>query len=513
MKKILCCLVSVLLVFAFFPAIHADSNTYVLLNGCEKLYNILYGVGDYYWNTDAEVRYTQFYDSSGDYFNSYAVSTSPFSYSIANGNISACPGASTLTSNSTVYNGVTYYYVTQNWNMVRKGEMYFYSNINPYIAGVDLGIYYTYGSGAVAPEPPAPEFGQLSNVGYNTKIAGSGQAAINNVDTVSWNPDTDTAGNDISEMSVSVRVVPGKYSASSRQSLAEKLYSDFVLNTLDATVLDTVTASSGYFSVTWSDVIDKLAIPFATISSLVDQDGTFIKNGWIYQVRLEGYGYEGEWQTVYTATSSGVQNDLTIIQSTTINQTLVNTITEINQLNNTSNNWYINETTINMSDYNKPSEGDKPWWAYLLEAIVSLINKLIEGISSIVGAIANLVGDIIDGILGLFTFDSFSVPDFSTHQQNIHDNSGIFGESIDILQTINQTISNADSTAEPILYYPGIDLEGVEFIPEITINLNNYVDDLGLTQWHNLAYTCTDIFIWTTLIYTIYRKLIGVFKK
>ncbi len=516
MKKFICSFVSSFLVFMSFPLVFAESETYLSVEAGECVLvvnkNNTSGFGSYKLSVTNNSRVVSI--RSGSNIRIYAISNNINTlFDFKNTNINDSCYVPT-NSQSYTYNNVTY--SGYNISLTSNDIQYITVPIMNVVSGLTFeqsAIYYTYGDGAVDPAPPAPVFGNLADVGYNTRIAGSGQSAINNLDTVSWNPETDTSGNDISYMSVSVRVVPGKYSASSRQNLYEKLYTDFILNDLGATVLDTVPVSIGSFSVTWEDVIDVLALPFATVASVIDQDGTFIKNGWIYQVRLEGDNYTGEWQTVFTATSSGVENDLTIIQSTTINQTLVNTITEINQLNNTSNNWYINETTINMSEYTEPSEGDKPWWAYLLEAIVSLISKIADWIASIFSAIADLAGDIIDGILGLFTFDSFSVPDFSTHQQNIHDNSGIFGESIDILQTMNQTISNADSSAEPVLYYPGIDLEGVEFIPEITINLNDYVEDLGLTQWHNLAYTCTDILIWTSLIYTIYRKLIGVFKK
>lgn len=125
--------------------------SYVPMDGCTKLYNILYGTGDYYWNTDSAVRYTQFYHPAISAFVSIAVSTSSFRYSVANGNISSCPGVSQY-ANSITYNGVIYYYLAQNWNTQRQGELYFYQKINPWVnvedSYVKTGIYYTYGDGA-----------------------------------------------------------------------------------------------------------------------------------------------------------------------------------------------------------------------------------------------------------------------------------------------------------------------------------------------------------------------------
>lgn len=526
MKKISIVIFSIALCVLTLPIrVFAENASYTLIDSCTKVARISYqSKGNVFYNVNNSVRAVTILYQNGDGY-VVLVSTSSFLSHVDyhNNDDESCTVAN-WNPDTRVIDGTTYYY---HYTILTNLGKYFLdtpdSGNNSYIAyhwydrnidpdWQDQAIYYTYGDGAVDPEPPAPDYGDLVNVGYNTKIAGSGDAAINNLDTISWNPEQDVNGNDISDMSVTIRAVPGKYSAQSSQSLFEQLYSNFVLDTLHVSELDTVNASDGSFSVTWNDVVhefDLLGIPgfwFATKDTVKDPEGGYIKRGWIYQIRLEGEGYTGDWQTVYTATSSGVQNDLTIVNSSTINQTLINSITEINNLNNTENNWYINNTTINMGEYSDPGSSGKPWWAYLLEAIVSLLNGVID-------AIANLVGSIIDGLLGLFSFDSFSIPNFTTNKQIIKQNSGIFGESIDLLQGINSTLSNADGTAEPILYYPGLELMGEEFIPEITINLNTYVSDLGLTEWHNLAYVCTDAMIWISLIYTIYRKLIGVFKK
>ena len=528
MKKISNILFSIVLCITLFHIrVFADNPTYNLVSSYS--YEVTYGNTRHYCSNgtfNTNVRVLSVYNDNKNY-GVIAFSDSSFTYSWGQ-SFSACPVNQDIsgTSSSISYNSQTYYYVwlgaadyspftvTVNTDLINSINVGTY-NFSQNITSASYLIKYAYGEEAVDPTPPTPtppSYSELVNVGYNTKIAGNGDAAINNLDTITWNPEQDANGNDISDMSVTIRAVPGKYSAQTSQSILEQLYSNFVLDTLHVSELDTVNASDGSFSVTWNDVVhefDLLGIPgfwFATKDTVKDPEGGYIKRGWIYQIRLEGEGYTGNWQTVYTATSSGVQNDLTVVNSSTINQTLINSITEINNLNNTENNWYINNTTINMGEYTDPGSSGKPWWAYLLEAIVSLLNGVID-------AIANLVGSLIDGLLGLFSFDSFSIPDFAINKQTIKQNSGIFGESIDLLQGINSTLSNADGTAEPILYYPGLELMGEEFIPEITINLNTYVSDLGLTEWHNLAYVCTDAMIWISLIYTIYRKLIGVFKK
>lgn len=376
----------------------------------------------------------------------------------------------------------------------------------------------TYGDGAIDPPLPGPVYSGLSDLGYSTNIAGSGAAAIQNVDTVQWNPSVDVNGNDISNGIVTVRAVPGKYSAADRATLAEKVYTDFVLDTLGATELGTVSVSAGGFKAPWSTVIDKIALPFASIESCLKGDEYWFKNGWVYQIRYTLDDFTSDWQTVYTATSSGVSNDLTIINTTSVNTTLFETFQIINQINQTTNNntvaynYQYGDVNISVENYTgDPDQDTEPWWTHLIDGLADIIAAIVDGISRLVAAIVGLVGDLIDGILGLFTFDSFTVNNYNQEINTIKQNSGIFGEAIDFSEGLKNTFEGVEY-ADPEIHYPGITLDNVQIIPALDVNLNDYVSDLGLSDFRQVAYLVTDGTIYLSLVVLVVRRLMAALK-
>lgn len=451
--------------------------------------------------------------------NNYAwelITASEASFKIAsdqyNSNPSSC-STPTYTVTTGTQSGITMAMINTNWGVD-------YRNVFDDIPISDL-VYnentraewyeYFFGEGNI--EPPGPSYSRPANVAYNTRISGSGAAAANNIDRITWDTAVDSNGTELPQNArVQIRAIPGQYTGTTKQDLLTKAYTDFVIDQTKAVQLVDIIASRGVYETKWSEVTAHFNLPFATFYSLIEGDSYWYRNGWIYQIRLQVDDYFSEWMNIYTATGSGVKEAETITNSDNMTQQLIQQIQTINNLNQTTTNWYISETEINMQPYEEPGSGDKPWWAYLLEAITSLVDSVVKGISNIISSLADLAGDIIDGILGLFSFDSFEVEDWSTQQQQIKDNSGMFGQALDFTHSLQQTFEGVEYQ-EPILHFDGIELDNVTVIPEQTYNLNDYVESLGLTNFRNIAYLCTDGFIYFSLVLLIIRKLEGIFKK
>jgi len=202
-------------------------------------------------------------------------------------------------------------------------------------------------------------------------VAGQGQASINNVDVISWDSAIDTLGNDITTGNVRIRFLPGEYRAETKNSLIQKTYNDFILDVVHATDGNVFPVTDGSASFRWSDVIHTLNLPFLSIYSLINENDAWIKRGWIYEIRLEIDDYVGEWQPIYASTSSGVENDMTIVNTTVISQDTITAIQNINNINGTTNIWIINGQPVDPNPEQSPPESDdeKPWWVYLLEMI------------------------------------------------------------------------------------------------------------------------------------------------
>lgn len=371
--------------------VFADNNsTYYSLNSCENFYV----AGRYYYKVqnvdgyDTRLIYlrdpsiNKIYgfacmttDNNGDSYIHTSSSSDSFAESCSVNNTGAA-GYRTI-------NNVRYGYRIYNYN-------YAYNNyLNPNVPIIDTNdlsadnaLYYTFGDGAVDPVEPIT-YGLLDDVGFTTDIAGTGNASTSNRDTISWNPVYDSNGNNIMGASVSIRAVPGHYSADSKQNLFEKVRSDFILDNTDLAVLDTVEVEAGSFSITWGQVISAFSLPFGNFISWFKTDEVFLKQGWIYQIQFNLADYTSEWQTVYTIQSESPADSLHVINSTVIDQDTVNILQQINTVNNSSNIWIINETPVDPDDnYTPPaSDDEKPWWAYLLEMInnsIGITNQYIN---------------------------------------------------------------------------------------------------------------------------------------
>ena len=376
--------------------VHADNTyngTYFVFTPNECYLNIVKSQGSYFsQHVTVESRAVILRNTY------YLVCDQRFNLGSISGNqpTSNCSPYAYDVSRSTYYNGHTYYISNLNYVDV---------SYNPYNVPVinatedfNTAVYYTYGDGAVEPVEPV-NWGQVDVKGYQTNVAGQGQASINNVDVITWDNAVDTVGNDITSGNVRIRLIPGEYKGETKNSLISKLYTDFILDIVHATDGNVFPVTDGSASFKWSDVISTLNLPFISIYSLINENDAWLKRGWIYEIRLEIDDYIGEWQPIYASTSSGVENDLQIVNTTVITQETINAIQSINSINSTTNIWIINGQPVDPNPEQKPpeNENEKPWWVYLLEMInntLGIQNEYInEGTGESQEVVNNFEGD------------------------------------------------------------------------------------------------------------------------
>ena len=367
--------------FSYSFIVSAESATYFQLeSGCNVAY-IIYNndntenrIWEITVNTDY-VRMVVFKTSNSQTHVSYLVSNQPFDYIVTytNNSLSIPSSCTGITDNSASLQSGYYIYKLSNFNhnySVTGGNVPIVDDS----ASVNNAIYYTFGEGAVDPEPSGPTYGKPYDVEYSTRIAGSGLASADNIDRIVWNRAVDTNGNELpTGARVQIRAIPGKYVGNTANDVLTKTYTDFVLDHSKQLIIVDIIASRGVYETKWSEVVDHFGFfPYSWVPNIQYVDNEYFKMGWIYQIRLQVDDYYSDWTNIYTATGSGAAESQTITDSDEISQQLVTDINIINQLNNTTTtNWYINETTINNSEYTENTNG-KPWWAYLLEAILSL---------------------------------------------------------------------------------------------------------------------------------------------
>ena len=83
----------------------------------------------------------------------------------------------------------------------------------------------TYGNEVVDPAPPGPDYGNVANVQYNTRIAGSGAASANNIDRITWDSALDDNSNELPQNArVQIRAIPGQYTGTTKQDLLTNMY-------------------------------------------------------------------------------------------------------------------------------------------------------------------------------------------------------------------------------------------------------------------------------------------------
>lgn len=510
-KYIILPCVSMALVFLLFPfRVFADNPTYTVVSGdCFLAADGYGGFSNYHYfvtirNNSSEVRLVCLGNTS--IVNIYLVSENPFQYEIHNG-VSSCSVISL--NNADSYRG--YYF---------SNTVSFYTERYSPVDGVyvvnasrdiDNALYYSFGNGAVEPEPPAPSYGQLIDVSFGTSIAGSGDASGNNLDRIEWNTLKDSNDNDLpSGSTVSIRAVPGKYTGTNKENLLTKLYTDFVLDTANATVLDTVSAYAGSYQTTWRNVANHFTWPFASVTSCLQGESYWYKNGWIYQVRLNIDDYHSEWMTIYNATSSGVKNSETIINNTSITA-ISESVNNINNINQTTNNYYVSnssDTTNNYYYYGSPVNPD--YSGNDVSGLFPSISEILNAIRNLPSAIGQLLHNLFDDLFGI----DWEYDDFEQQKQYVIANSGAFGECIghlDELKTLIMSYNTATGLA--IIQWGDVVIDDTVIVPAGLFNLGEIIAEDPMRSFYTLYQSLFSGFLYTLTFIKIYREALKALRR
>ena len=264
---------------------------------------------------------------------------------------------------------------------------------------------------------PPVNYGDLIDVGFYTNFTNSQQSTYsamkNNVDTIKWNGFQDSSGNSINTLGFRVQIQAAvvDYEANTKSDLLNQTISDMI--TGDWTDLITISANIGEKSFTWENVAQTLLstnynLDFWNKLSIFQgynqqSQLKYMKEGWIYRIRLINLTdeYEGDWQIVYTLQGAPAGDSEGTIQhiynyNTTIpEQTVYNDCDNINNYNNTTNNWYMNDTPMDVSN------DTETWVEKLIKFIIGVVDKIAGLIDKLINIILDVFGSILDGLVDM----------------------------------------------------------------------------------------------------------------
>ena len=426
--KVIVSLIIVVLLINAMPFMLFADDPYKLQtnNGCTLNYTKTLNHNDSYYpfvsfyvenNSDVRGVYLYSSDSAGKAY--VFVSKNPFRYGYSSGNNfypenQNCSLTSAgFNASSYVYEGVTYYYY-YNYNTrlytVSDGNIPFYdvgfSISNSAGSVMPEAIYYTYGEGSIV-----RHFGDLLNVGFYTKFVNSQQSNVSqmalNTDVITWDNYQDSNGNDLNDINlrVDIQAATVDFEANTKSDLLNQTINDMVTGSWSDLI--TISPNVGEYSFTWDTVAKAL---FGTNNVTVNwwnnlfnvydsARGVFFKKGWIYRIRLRTYddSYVGNWQIIYNVTSAPpsdsekVYTNYYVYNYTVPDPDTYDVLQNINNINNTENNWYFNGDPFN--PFVDTDNGG--WLSKLLETIISLVDKIL-------GFFSNIFDGLVDLLLGLF---------------------------------------------------------------------------------------------------------------
>lgn len=215
-------------------------------------------------------------------------------------------------------------------------------------------VYYTYGDGAISPEPEI-NWGEII-ISYRQNIYT--EHPENNLDMISWNAYMDTAGNDLQGKNIEIQAIAGYFEGSSYADLKQTRFSDWLASTHPAVTMYKGDIELSHQEYDWGMV----ASNFRSINTLgtwfwniFTNEGTWYQYGWRYQARLldEDLKPLTDWQLIYTGNSYSPSATETLTDDEPLTPDDVDTINDINDENGTTNNWYINNTVITNNEYNE----------------------------------------------------------------------------------------------------------------------------------------------------------------
>lgn len=411
-KKIWCSLIVISLITSFIIPLHLgaedQSSTYLTIPvGC-TLFTKRPGYSDMYLCTDTANNRLVIskYNNSTMYLGFFTPEEGKHFQTKQSTGIPTWDDNNLIRGTNT-YNGITYYggsYGTDNYYRTFQGDFRFTAPDG--VTSANNLFKYAYGEYAIGPEPPAPVYGELIDLGFYTNFTNTQQSSWYqmryNKDNIQWNGYEDSLGNQINtlDMQVEIQAYATEYSASSKIDLLNKTILDLVNYGSPQTIYEG-SANIGEKSFTWGEVADALNGSSTTIewwSNLAPHsyESMWYANGWLYRIRLKSAddSFIGNWQIIYGVTSAPPEDSETIYNyyyyygGQGISDDVVDVLNNINTTNNTQNIWYINNNPVD------PSSGSN-WLETLLKFIADMIGRILDLFGS-------MFDSVLDFLLGLF---------------------------------------------------------------------------------------------------------------
>lgn len=289
-------------------------------------------------------------------FRYYLWSDKNFKYYIRTDESYSCNISASMNSSS--YNGKYYEYDggISNWNSDTLSNIT-YENVIELDHLPNYIEAYEYAYGQYAEDPTTPiNYGQIDNLKYYSNLLTSNPAG--NVDTIYWNGYQDTNGNDITGLKIEIKAESGYFTAQDRPSLLQETFANWIRDNKPSVTIYKGTTLQEKVAVEWQTVANKFKQNTETLGqffwSIFAKEGWYYQYGWRYYARLldENEDPISEWQELIQATSYTPQATETLTDDEPLTPDDVDTINDINNQNNTTNNWYVNNTVINNNEYN-----------------------------------------------------------------------------------------------------------------------------------------------------------------
>lgn len=323
----------------------------------------------------------------------------------------------TLSNYSETY-GVYYYIFKYSWNNINTVNGYdLKMNIWDDVYGATDDELISY---VMTGMPPTIELGYIEDVKYSTSINSHGD---DSVDTISWYPYFDSNNNPAVGWNAQIRVVPGYYYDSNRDSLLQQAFNLFHKEEDQAELIYDDHFVQGSFSITWGDVRNKISITswqdlFGSFVNILD-GSYWYKRGWIYQIRIydRDNNIYSEWQDVYTATSSsgeGVEHIIDPSSGGGLPDYYNNVENSFNTTSVVNNNYNVIYYYINTPIETNPSDDDSNEYLKDIRNNVRQIRRMLA-IDNSADATPNNDNDPWHGnpAADLYSFEDSSINDFN----------------------------------------------------------------------------------------------------
>lgn len=378
---------------------------------------------------------------------------------------------------------------------------------------------------------PHPENGLLINKSYNLK---KGDTNSQNIDTWHWNRSYDSKGNNWQEYdeipTVEFQVLASNWQGSSKSDTLSQSVTRAIIDNTNVANIGSVSATSGKFSVEWSDVIEKLKITgslFDAISASSDQGNIYYWKGWKVRYRMNYGDGTSAWHYISNTMGASPKTSKSITDSKTYNSTVINNF--YNVVNETqpvgtdtepeetegSSITYNNQTYI--TNNNSGSSGDDSGsnlWDFLIQ--------LVQSLGDVITTAINGLGDILNNLLGMFgdlfgwlseQLERIVIPsseqwkEINTKKAEIKEKTGFIGQSTGIITDCLTDVSN-HLKEEPLVFtWNDFSLFDHVIISSGSFDLAVFDENSAFSAVHKTIKTVIDTFLILGVVLLTYRKL------